>query len=133
MPASVRLSDDQEYLIYNMSDPLSMEELMAAYQEERRLRDSIPYTLSSIVDMREVRGIPRAWLTAKAGPGLTHPRSGSILMVGVSRPIMTLVKIIFSLTRFTRMQFFEDYAEAEARMQELIKQQRKADNREAAA
>jgi hypothetical protein len=121
MPVDVRLSDNKKYLIYTMDDPLGINELMQAYSKERDIRDSIPYQLSSMVDMSQVRGIPRNWLTAKAGPGLTHPRSGAILIVGVSRALMALVNIIFSIARYDRVQFFDTYEEAEAKMQELTK------------
>ena len=84
MPVDVTLNDTQHYLIYTITDPLAMDELMRAYTQEKALRDSVPHTVHSIVDMSAVRGIPRNWLTAKAGPGLTHPRSGVILLVGLS-------------------------------------------------
>lgn len=129
MPVDIRLSDDHEYLIYTMSDPVTIEEVMQAYEEELRLRNAIPYTLSAIVDMSELQGVPRSWLTAKGGPGFTHPRGGSILLVGVNRPIISLLHVIFTVVRYTRVQFFDEYAEAEARMRELIVEQRQADGR----
>jgi hypothetical protein len=106
MPADIRLSDDQTYIIYELSDPMTMDELVQAYDEEKRLRDRIPHTLHSITDMTKVRGIPHNWLTAKSGPGLTHPRSGLITIVGISVGLRIIVNTIFSIVGYRRVQFF---------------------------
>jgi hypothetical protein len=120
MPVDVKLDQTNRYLVYTLTDPFSMDELMAAYKQEKSLRDSIPYTLHSIVDMSQVKNIPPSWLTAKAGPGLTHPRSGMMLLVGLSPGIKVLMNIILQVMRFTRVKSFDTYAEANAYMQTLI-------------
>lgn len=121
MPVHLQLSDDQRYLIYTITEPLSLDELMIAYQQERGYRDSLPYTVHSIVDMSGVKRIPPNWLTAKAGPGLTHPRSGEILFVGVSFGIKIILDTLMKITRYQRMKFFQTRAEADAYMAELVK------------
>jgi len=119
MPVSVQLSDDQSHLIYELQDPMKIDDLMEAYDIEKKVRDSIPYTLHSIVDMTQVRRIPRNWLTAKAGPGLTHPRSGYMMIVGISSGLKTIVGIIFKITKYNRIQFFETRDEAETYMTDI--------------
>ncbi|MBI5666419.1 MAG: hypothetical protein HZC41_00305 [Chloroflexi bacterium] len=121
MPVHLQLSDDQRYLIYTITEPLSLDELMLAYQQERVYRDSLPYTVHSIVDMSGIKRIPANWLTAKAGPGLTHPRSGEILFVGVSFGIKIILDTLMKITRYQRMKFFQTRAEADAYMAELLK------------
>ncbi len=126
MPADVRLSDDQNYLIYELSDPLTMDELVTAYDEEKRLRDLIPHTLHSITDMSKVRGIPHNWLTAKSGPGLTHPRSGLITIVGISVGLRIIVNTIFSIVGYRRVQFYATREEAIAAIEKEIEKEKSA-------
>lgn len=120
MPVHLQLSDDQRYLIYTITEPLILDELMHAYQQERSYRDALPHTVHSIVDMSGMRRIPANWLTAKAGPGLTHPRSGEILFVGVSFGIKLILDTLLKITRYQRMKFFQTRAEADAYMAELL-------------
>ncbi|MBZ0291770.1 MAG: hypothetical protein K8L99_04310 [Anaerolineae bacterium] len=120
MPVNVELSENKRYIIYNIIEPLVMEELLDAYKQEKVYRDSIPHVMHSIVDMSQIRKIPREWLTAKSGPGLTHPRSGTMLFVGISPGLNILIRTITKFMRYDRMQFFDTREEAEAYMQELI-------------
>lgn len=126
MPVDIRLSDDQNYIIYELSDPISMDELVLAYDEEKRLRDLVPHTLHSITDMTKVRGIPHNWLTAKSGPGLTHPRSGLITIVGISVGLRIIVNTITSIVGFRRMQFFASREEALAAIQKAVEEEKRA-------
>lgn len=121
MPVQLQLSDDRRYLVYTITEPFKLDDLMLAYQEERRLRDSVPYTLHSITDMSGMKRIPPNWLTAKAGPGFTHPRSGEILIVGVSFGLKIILDTILKITRSQRMKFFLTREQADAYMAELVK------------
>jgi hypothetical protein len=120
MPVELKFSDNRRYLIYKITEPFDINDLMRAYEKEREYRDSVDYTLHSITDMSALRRVPPNWLTAKAGPGLTHPRSGSILLVGLTPGYKILLNTITKIMRFNRMQFFNTYAEAEAFMEKLI-------------
>ncbi|MFW5690924.1 MAG: hypothetical protein ACOCXZ_00370 [Chloroflexota bacterium] len=120
MPVDVRFADDNRYIVYTFQEPLEMAELLKAYEEERRLRDSVDHVVNSIVDMSEIRRIPRNWLTAKAGPGLTHPRSGAMLFVGISPGLHIILNTIMKVARYNKMQFFKTRAEAEAHMAEIL-------------
>lgn len=120
MPVNVRLSDDKRYLIYEMSEPLEIAELMDAYRQEREYRDAHDYTMHSLVDMSKVNRIPPNWLTAKAGPGLTHARSGRMVFVGISYGLRIIVQTILKIARYDKMQFFDTYEEALDYMVELV-------------
>ncbi len=127
MPVHLQLSDSQRYLIYEISEPFVLDELMQAYEQERQYRDSLPHTVHSIVDMSQLKRIPANWLTAKAGPGLKHPRSGEILFVGVSVGIQMIVDVVFRITGNKRMKFFNTRAEADAYMAQLVGQSEQQD------
>ncbi len=122
MPVHVRLSEDQRHLIYEFEEPLDMQELMEAYKKEKDFRNAAPYTMHSIVDMSGVKRIPPNWLIAKAGPGLTHPRSGQILFVGISYGLKIILQTILKIAQYKRMQIFYTREEAETHMAELVKQ-----------
>ncbi len=119
MSVSVSLSDNKTHLIYELQDPLDMKQLLDAYDEEKIYRDSLPYTVHSIVDMSKAKNIPPKWLVAKTGPGLSHPRSGYILFVGVSFGLKMMTEMILKMTQYDRMKFFDTREEADAYIAEL--------------
>lgn len=120
MPVEVNLTDDQTHLVYEMIDPVNMEQLLKAYDQEKIYRDSVPDTVHSIVDMSKMKRIPPNWLIAKAGPGLTHPRSGEMLFVGVSVGLKMILGTILKIVRYDRIRFFDTRADAEAYMSVLV-------------
>jgi hypothetical protein len=122
VPVQVKLSENRRYLVYELADPLDIKDLLEAYRKEREFRDEIPHTMHSIVDMSEVKRIPPNWLVAKAGPGLTHPRSGEMAFVGISMGLKIVVETILKIMQYKRMKFFKTREEAEAYMQKLTGQ-----------
>ena len=120
MPVEVRLTDDQTHLVYEMIDPVNMEQLLKAYEQEKIYRDSVADTVHSIVDMSKMKRIPPNWLIAKAGPGLTHPRSGEMLFVGVSVGLKMILGTILKIVRYERIRFFDTRSDAEAYMAVLV-------------
>lgn len=120
MPVDVQLHESQRYLIYKMVDPVNMEQLMAAYRQEKIYRDSVEHTVHSIVDMSQMKRIPPNWLLAKAGPGLTHPRSGEMLFVGVSVGVKMILQTILKIVRYQRIRFFDTREEADTHMRHVL-------------
>jgi hypothetical protein len=119
MPVEVQLTPDQTHLLYEMIDPVNMEQLLEAYRQEKIYRDSVSTTLHSIVDMSKMKRIPPNWLVAKAGPGLTHPRSGELLFVGVGVGVKMILSTILKIVRYDRIRFFDTRSDAEAYMSVL--------------
>ena len=68
MPVDLQFSDDQTHLIYTITEPFVMDDLIEAYKQEQIYRDSVPHTVHSIVDMSQLKRIPRNWLTAETDP-----------------------------------------------------------------
>jgi hypothetical protein len=120
MPVNVKLNFDETYLIYELEDPLTVQQLLAAYEKEKQFRDATQRQLHSMVDLSMVRSIPRNWLTTKVGPGFTHPRSGRILLVGTSVGIRIIVETILKIVRYKKVQFFDTRQEAEAHIAALL-------------
>jgi hypothetical protein len=120
VPVQLQFSNDKRYLIYEISDPVDVLELLETYKQERAYRDSVTHTVHSIVDLSKVRQIPKNWLAVRSGPGLTHARSGSMLLVGVSPGLQIIMKTILQIARYDRMRFFATRAQAEAHMQQIL-------------
>jgi hypothetical protein len=120
MPVYIEFSDDKSHIIYEFAEPLEMRELLEAYQKEKAYRDAVQHTVHSIVDMSKIKRVPPNWLTAKAGPGLTHTRSGRMLFVGISHGLRIIIQTILKIARYNRMVFFATREEAEAYMARLV-------------
>lgn len=120
MPVEIQFSENKRYIVYVITDPVNINELLDSYKQEKIYRDSVDYVVHSIVDMSRLSRIPPNWLTAKAGPGLTHPRSGEMLFVGLSKGFKLILNTIFRITRYTKMKFFDTREEADAHMATLI-------------
>lgn len=131
MPVDIKLSDTHRYIIYEMSDPLNMDELMMAYAQERKFRDAHDHTMHSIVDMSGVGRIPPRWLTAKAGPGLTHPRSGYMVFTGVSLGLKIVLDTILKFARYEKVVMADSREDAQVKMIEILKKEDESEQQEA--
>ncbi|MEQ9030024.1 MAG: hypothetical protein RLP44_15040 [Aggregatilineales bacterium] len=128
MPVEIQFDESQKFIIYTISDPVNIADLYADYKEEKNFRDSVEHTVHSIVDMSAVKRIPPNWLTAKSGPGLTHPHSGQMLFVGLSTGLRIIVNTITKIMRYEKMQVFNTREEADDYMAYLVQQQETASN-----
>ena len=121
MPVDIEFSSNKRYIVYTITDPIEMTELFEAYATEKAYRDSVPHTVHSIVDMSRIRRIPPNWLTAKAGPGLTHPRSGYMIFVGLSTGFKMLLQMIMRLMQYNKTEFVETREQANALLNDVLK------------
>lgn len=126
MPVELEFILDQRVLVYQISDPFEIEELMEAYDQEKAFRDSMPHVVHSIVDMSGLTKIPRSWLTAKAGPGFSHPRSGIIMLVGLTPGLKLILQVILRITKYPRLRYFDKRDEAEAFVRKLLAEEQPA-------
>lgn len=106
MAVEIHFDESKQFIVYTISDPLSISDLYEAYNKEKAFRDSVDHTVHSIVDMTNVKRIPANWLTAKSGPGLTHPHSGQMLFVGLSPSLKIIVNTILKIMRYDKMRVF---------------------------
>ncbi len=115
MPINIELGDDGYILYYTIRDPWTIQDLMEAYQKELQLRDSVDHIVHSIVDFTNTHQIPKNWLQAKQGPGLTHPRAGEMLIVGISPAVKILFDTILRISHFGkgRLKLFSSLSEAQ--------------------
>jgi hypothetical protein len=117
---------DGYVLHYTFTDPLDLNDLVLAYQEERRIRDATPHTVNGLVDFRKLTTAPKNWLAARNGPGLSHPRSGQIVIVGMNTMLKILVDTIMSVAKFKRIKTFDTIEAAHEYISVLVTDQKAA-------
>lgn len=122
MAIEILFDESKRFIVYNLSDPITLADLYTAYDQEREFRDSVDHTVHSIVDMTNVKRIPPNWLTAKSGPGLSHPHSGQMLFVGLSPGLKIIVSTITKIMRYDKMKVFNTREEADEFMAWLLRQ-----------
>jgi hypothetical protein len=126
MPVKFDVIYNGYFIHYTIADPWTIAELHDGYKLELLHRDSKPHVVHSITDFSKVKQIPSNWLTAKAGPGLKHERSGEMLFVGLSRPMKLIVDTILKLTSFKRVRLFDTMDEAHAYARALLEKDQPA-------
>lgn len=131
MPITVKLTYDDYVLYYEFTDPWDIPDLIAAFEEERRLRESVDHTLHSIIDFSQTHTLPRNWLQARHGPGLSHAKTGEMVCVGLSSGLKMMIDIILRLTNFKRMQLLSTLEEAHAYIGPLVEQTKLSEDRTA--
>ncbi len=122
MPITVKLTYDNYVLHYEFTDPWDIPDLIAAFEEERRLRESMDHTLHSIIDFSQTHTLPRNWLQARHGPGLSHAKTGEMVCVGLSSGLKMMIDIIMRLANFKRMKLLATLEEAHAYIVPLVEQ-----------
>lgn len=122
MPVNLMFDPQNRYVVYELSDPLDMRELNDAYEQELAYRDATQNTVHLLADISGARKLPTNWLSAQATPGLKHPRSGEILLVGLSMSIRMAVEVVAKVANFDRLRFFNTREEADAHLQMLLEQ-----------
>lgn len=120
MPIEFKIEDDGWIIHYNITDPLEIKELLETYKQERAHRDATPHLVHSITNMTGVRRIPRNFMSAGSGPGLKHPRSGELIIIGLSPMLSRIIEPILRLARFNRLKVMKTEAEAFAQLRTLI-------------
>lgn len=119
MPHIIHLSDDQRILFEIMTDPLSMEEIMAGFPVMRRYFDNAPHKLYSIVDALEFRAIPHNILKARISPILMHPNSAEIAVVATGLAAM-LAETMFRIINYRKARLFDNREEALVYLRDII-------------
>ena len=128
MPVTVELTYEDYVLHYEFTDPWDIPDLIKAFEEESKLRESVDHTLHSIIDFSKTRSIPRNWLQARRGPGLTHAKTGELVCVGLSSGLKMLLDIVLRLTNFKRVKLVDTLEEAHAYVRPLVEATRAAES-----
>ncbi len=120
MPVRLEIIEDGYVLHYTISDPWEISDLLKAYDQERAYRDSVALVVHSLNELSGVQKVPPSWWIARQGPGLTHPRSGEMVFVGLAPGVRVLVDTVLKATRYQRIKTFNTADEAQEYIHRLV-------------
>ncbi len=120
MPVTLELAEDGYVLHYTIVDPWEVSELLDSYKKELAYRDTTPHIMHSLTDFSKARRIPKNWWSLRNGPGLTHPRGGEMVFVGLGPGISIIVDTILKVMRYRRVKVFKKEEEAQEYIRKLV-------------
>ena len=109
MPATLETREDGRVQFFSISDPFSLPELTSLYPADDAYRNSVNFTVHTLIDLTALKHLPSGILGTRTGaPILSHPRSGQIVLTGAVPLAKALGEMIARLTRInqTKVNFF---------------------------
>jgi hypothetical protein len=120
MPVTFELEENRRVMLWRLIDPWTLPELMAYYKEAQNILDGADQAVHSLIDLQQARRMPSGVLKARYTSTWDHPRSGYTVIAGGTPLMSRMLELVFKMTRFERIRFFEDEAAARAFLNELI-------------
>src|SRR5262245_3205018 len=120
MPVTLDLLENGRVMYFTFSDPWVVSQVTDLYPRSNAYLNSATRKLHTFADVRPARRIPSGLLNLRYGPDWTHPNSGQITILGASPLLRTFAKIVFRLSGFERIGFFDSEEEAWAYLRQLI-------------
>ncbi len=107
MPVRNKLSMDGHILYRVITDPWTVEEVLAADEQMRQHYDRAAHQVHLLANISGARHLPPAVYRLGRGMTLVHPNSGQIVLVGATALTRRLSQTIFRIARFDRFTFVE--------------------------
>jgi hypothetical protein len=121
MPVSLELLENGHIVFYKIEPPWTALELTSLYPREKTIRDTAPYLVHAMYDIRAVKELPPGALGTRHGaPTLEHKNSGQIALVGSQSLARVIAQTIIRLGHITRAHFFDTDEEALAYLRKVI-------------
>jgi hypothetical protein len=120
MPVTLELRENGRVLYFTFIDPWEVSQVAALNLQSIAYLNSAKCKLYTFTDLRQARRIPSGLLSLRHGPDWSHPNSGQIAILGASPLLTTFAKIVFRLSGFERIRFFDAEEEAWAYLRQLI-------------
>jgi hypothetical protein len=120
MPVIFQFEEDQHIMFWHFSDPWTVPQLMAHYKESQSILHDANHFVHSLVDMQQARTLPSGVLQARYHADWKHPRSGYVAVIGTSLLPRRMLEMLFRLTQFERVRFFQNETAARAFLAELV-------------
>src|ERR1044071_6953713 len=120
MPVTLQLEENGRIMFWHLTDPWTMPELVAHYKQSQDIFNNATHVVHVLVDLHEARNVPSGVLKARYNADWSHPRSGYTVVIGSNLLIKRTLELLFRITRFNRLKFFDDEAAARAYLNEVI-------------
>jgi hypothetical protein len=121
MPNLMYCAAQGRVLCFRLSDPLTLYDLTRHDHDIRLLLDASRQRIHTCIDARELRTLPHGLLGLAKSPLLTHPRAGSVAVVGASPLAQTMMTIIAKSAYSAALRHFESETDAWAFLNEQIR------------
>lgn len=128
MPARIDLLEDGYVIRYDISDPWTMEEMFACYDQAKPLYDAANHKIHMLVNLEASRNLPHGVLRVRQDPGLSHPNGGTVALVGAATFVRAIAETILRLARNNQAKFFDKEELAWVFLRENIKKEQKRDS-----
>jgi hypothetical protein len=112
MPVNLQASENGKSMTLTLSDPWTINELLDTYPKAEVLFDAAKGPVHTIVDISKIGSIPSGALRARKSPFMSHPNSHTQVIVGAQHFARKMAEMVFQLTNFKRVKFFETIQEA---------------------
>ncbi len=119
MPVTVEQLDSR-VLLFSIIAPWTVDDLQGVYPQAQEYFDAATDKLFTIVNLTRLGVIPPGALRARVSPFVSHPNSGQILLVGANNFAKTMAEVVFKLTNFRKIMFFQNVDEAWAYIRPLL-------------
>src|SRR4051794_30698536 len=121
MPVTYELCENGHAIHIKITNPWTIQELLAIYENERPLFDHAAGNLHTLVDVTETRQIPSNALSARKGsPHFEHPNKGHLVIAGANPLLQALVEATIRIIRFEELKFCHTPDEGWAYLREVI-------------
>ena len=112
MPITMEICQEGRVVYYTGRDPWTLAELSQLFPRDRAHRDSAPYKVHVVVDMRELHTMPSEIFAVRKEKMANHPNTGHTVIIGANRFARKVVEIILRVANNDRITFFEDPEQA---------------------
>ncbi len=108
MPATVDWHPElKDVLLMSITGSVSMDEVFDVTQQESRLVEDSDKVVHTIIDLREVEGVPTGFLSSlprlTTMPAVVHPNAGEKIVVGARGLAESMLKIFSNVYRKLHM------------------------------
>lgn len=126
MPVTPETRENGLVQYFRFTDPFSLQELNAVYQADEDYRNTVNFTVHSLMDVTGLKQIPSGILgTRVTSPMLTHPLSGQIVLTGAGSFAKAIGEMVARIARLkeNRFKVFRTADEGWAYLRQYIQDQ----------
>ncbi|HLY25119.1 MAG TPA: hypothetical protein VKQ72_02190 [Aggregatilineales bacterium] len=128
MPITLESREDGWVVFYSLCTPISFQELSDLQEKDLQIRNAVNHTVHELIDVTGLTAIPDHPLRAWSFPSLSHPRAGTIVVVGGSNLVRSASQDIHQLAHLKPPAFVETLDEGWAFLRNLIAQEKAANS-----
>ncbi len=127
MPVTQELIENGRILQVVFTDPWTERDMTGLFPQAQQYYDNARQKIHMLIEMRS-RHATQGALRARYAPGLSHPNSGSIAVVGANSIARTLGEAVFRLAHFGRAKFFDTREEALSYLRQLLAEEERVNS-----